>query len=40
MFGLIDAVSFYARVEKVFDPTIRNKPVVVLTNADGCICAV
>ncbi|RPH19888.1 MAG: Y-family DNA polymerase [Alteromonadaceae bacterium TMED7] len=40
MFALIDAVSFYARVEKVFDPTIRNKPVVVLTNNDGCICAV
>ncbi len=40
MFGLIDAVSFYARCEKVYDPTIRNKPVVVLTNNDGCICAV
>ena len=40
MFSLIDAVSFYARVEKVFDPTIRDKPVVVLTNNDGCICAV
>lgn len=40
MFSLIDAVAFYARVEKVFDPTIRNKPVVVLTNNDGCICAV
>lgn len=40
MFSLIDAVSFYARAEKVFDPAIRNKPVVVLTNNDGCICAV
>lgn len=40
MFGLVDAVSFYARCEKVYDPTIRNKPVVVLTNNDGCICAV
>lgn len=40
MFGLVDAVSFYARAEKVFDPTIRHKPVVVLTNNDGCICAV
>lgn len=40
MFSLIDAVAFYARVEKVFDPTIRNRPVVVLTNNDGCICAV
>lgn len=40
MFSLIDAVSFYARCEKVFDPRIRSKPVVVLTNNDGCICAI
>lgn len=40
MYALIDAVSFYASAEKVFDPSIRNKPVVVLTNNDGCICAV
>lgn len=40
MFALVDAVSFYASAEKVFDPTLRNKPVVVLTNNDGCICAV
>jgi len=40
MYALVDAVSFYASAEKVFDPKIRNKPVVVLTNNDGCICAV
>ncbi|ALO35601.1 XRE family transcriptional regulator [Colwellia sp. MT41] len=40
MFALVDAVSFYASAEKVFDPSIRNRPVVVLTNNDGCICAV
>lgn len=40
MFALVDAVAFYASAEKVFDPSIRNKPVVVLTNNDGCICAV
>ncbi|MEI4549922.1 Y-family DNA polymerase [Pseudoalteromonas spongiae] len=40
MFALVDAVAFYASAEKVFDPTIRDKPVVVLTNNDGCICAV
>jgi len=40
MLALVDAVSFYASAEKVFDPSIRNKPVVVLTNNDGCICAV
>ncbi|MFT5450679.1 MAG: DNA polymerase V [Enterobacterales bacterium] len=40
MFALVDAVAFYASAEKVFDPSIRNRPVVVLTNNDGCICAV
>jgi len=40
MFALVDAVAFYASAEKVFDPALRNKPVVVLTNNDGCICAV
>ncbi len=40
MYALVDAVSYYASAEKVFDPTIRKKPVVVLTNNDGCICAV
>ena len=40
MYCLVDATSFYASAEKVFDPSIRNKPVVVLTNNDGCICAV
>ena len=40
MFALVDAVAFYASAEKVFDPKIRNQPVVVLTNNDGCICAV
>ena len=39
MFALVDAVAFYASAEKVFDPKIRNRPVVVLTNNDGCICA-
>lgn len=40
MFALVDAVSFYASAEKVFDPALRTQPVVVLTNNDGCICAV
>ncbi|WP_282130967.1 Y-family DNA polymerase [Pseudoalteromonas aliena] len=39
MYALVDAVSFYASAEKVFDPAIRSKPVVVLTNNDGCVCA-
>ena len=40
MYCLVDAVAFYASAEKVFDPAIRSKPVVVLTNNDGCICAI
>ncbi|MEP7703310.1 Y-family DNA polymerase [Paraglaciecola sp. 25GB23A] len=39
MYALCDANSMYASCEKVFDASIRNKPVVVLTNNDGCICA-
>lgn len=39
MYALCDVNSMYASCEKVFDPTIRNRPVVVLTNNDGCICA-
>ncbi|MCF2827094.1 MULTISPECIES: Y-family DNA polymerase [unclassified Pseudoalteromonas] len=39
MYALVDATSFYASAEKVFDPTIRKKPVVVLSNNDGCIVA-
>lgn len=39
MYCLVDATSMYASCEKIFDPSIRNKPVVVLTNNDGCICA-
>ena len=39
MYALCDANSMYASCEKVFDPSIRKKPVVVLTNNDGCICA-
>ena len=39
MYALVDANSFYASAEKVFDPAIRHRPVVVLTNNDGCICA-
>ncbi|OUS36656.1 DNA polymerase V subunit UmuC ['Osedax' symbiont bacterium Rs2_46_30_T18] len=39
MYALCDVNSMYASCEKVFDPSIRNRPVVVLTNNDGCICA-
>ena len=39
MFALADVNSFYASCEKVFRPDLRNKPVVVLTNNDGCVIA-
>lgn len=36
-FGLVDCNNFYASAEKVFDPKLDKKPVVVLSNNDGCI---
>jgi len=39
MYALCDVNSMYASCEKVFDASIRKRPVVVLTNNDGCICA-
>ncbi len=37
--ALVDCNSFYASCEKVFAPALANKPVVVLSNNDGCIIA-
>ena len=39
MFGLIDGNNFYASCERVFNPSLRNRPVVVLSNNDGCAIA-
>jgi DNA polymerase V len=39
MFALIDGNSFYCSCEQVFDPSLRGKPVVVLSNNDGIIVA-
>ena len=39
MFALIDGNSFYCSCERAFDPTLREKPVVVLSNNDGCVIA-
>ena len=38
-FALIDANSFYASCEIAFQPWLANRPVVVLSNNDGCIVA-
>ena len=39
VFALADCNSFYASCERVFNPKLENKPVVVLSNNDGCIVA-
>ncbi|MFO6428133.1 hypothetical protein ACLBOM_36190 [Escherichia coli] len=39
MFALADINSFYASCEKVFRPNLRNEPVIVLSNNDGCVIA-
>lgn len=39
MFALIDCNNFYASCERVFNPALNNKPVVVLSNNDGCVIA-
>lgn len=39
MFGLIDGNNFDVSCERAFDPTLRGKPVVVLSNNDGCAIA-
>lgn len=39
MIGLVDGNNFYASCERVFDPTLRGQPVVVLSNNDGCAIA-
>lgn len=39
MFVLIDCNNFYVSCERVFRPDLNNRPVVVLSNNDGCIIA-
>jgi len=39
IFALADANSFYASCEQVFRPELKGKPVVVLSNNDGCVIA-
>lgn len=37
--GLVDCNNFYASCERVFQPELRGKPIVVLSNNDGCVIA-
>lgn len=39
MFGLIDCNNFYASCERVFNPSLNGKAIVVLSNNDGCVIA-
>ena len=39
MYGIIDCDNCYVSCERVFRPDLRDKPVVVLSNNDGCVVA-
>ena len=39
IFALVDCNNFYASCERVFQPSLKKRPVVVLSNNDGCIVA-
>jgi DNA polymerase V len=39
MIAIVDCNSFYCSCEKLFRPDLENKPVIVLSNNDGCIIA-
>ena len=39
MIALVDCNNFYASCERVFNPKLKNKPIIVLSNNDGCVIA-
>ena len=39
LFGLADCNNFYCSCERVFHPDLQHRPVVVLSNNDGCVIA-
>lgn len=39
MFALVDCNNFYTSCERLFRPDLRNKPIIVLSNNDGCVVA-
>ena len=39
MYALVDCNNFYASCERAFNPQLNNKPVIVLSNNDGCVIA-
>ena len=39
MIGLVDCNNFYASCERLFKPQLKKKPIIVLSNNDGCVIA-
>lgn len=39
IFALVDCNNFYASCEKLFRPDLRDTPILVLSNNDGCVVA-
>lgn len=39
LIGLVDGNNFYCSVERIFDPSLRNVPMLVMSNNDGCAIA-
>ena len=39
MYGLVDCNNFYASCERIFNPKLNKKPIIVLSNNDGCVIA-
>ena len=39
IFALVDCNNFYASCERVFLPHLANRPIIVLSNNDGCVVA-
>src|SRR5881394_3268312 len=39
MIALVDCNNFYASCERLFQPQLQNRPIVVLSNNDGCVIA-
>ena len=39
VFALVDCNNFYASCERVFQPQFEGRPVVILSNNDGCVIA-
>lgn len=39
MYSLVDCNNFFASCERVFQPNLKDVPIIVLSNNDGCVVA-